>query len=304
MITFGKFQLDNFADCLIVTDDKIARLYNITGDNVYLLPQGETAKSFTQAEKLCEWFLEKNLQRGGCILAVGGGSVGDVVGFACSVYKRGAVKLIHAPTTLLAQIDSSIGGKTAVDVGNVKNAAGSFYSADTVIDEDFLNTLDNEQLTSGMGELLKYRMLSHDVDKAFGGNVTKQVIEACVRYKQRICDIDLRDEKERRVLNFGHTVGHGLELVYGISHGAAVANGIYYETLIALKLGKCSEEYFDKWTAEVKKLFTVYPVARDVVSFLLNDKKNADGRICFVLPSDFKQVYLEKEQVEQLLCCD
>lgn len=302
MITYKKFVLNDYTDSLIVTDGKIAELYGISGDNVYLLPQGEAAKTFECVQKLCEWFLSRNLQRGGSVVAVGGGSIGDAVGFACSVYKRGSVKLTHVPTTLVAQIDSSIGGKTAIDLDGIKNAVGTFYNADTVMDADFLKTLDDIQLLNGSGELVKYRMLSQGIDSLFKGEITEPLIKACVDYKQSLCAIDPYDNNQRRILNFGHTIGHGLELTYGLPHGVAVANGLYYETLIALKLGKCSAEYFDKWADEIKRGFAICPITDQAVKCLKNDKKNVDGKICFVLPSDFKEVLLTEQQVNDILC--
>lgn len=303
MVIYTKFNLNNFTDSLIVTDRKIAQLYAIHGDNVYLLPEGEQAKCFAESEKLCKWFLSKNLQRGGCVTAVGGGSIGDTVGFACSVYKRGA-KLTHVPTTLIAQIDSSIGGKTAIDLDGVKNAVGTFYGADTVIDVNFLKTLDDKQMLSGKGELLKYRMLSADIGKLYNGEITEQVIKACVNYKLDVCNIDPYDNGKRRTLNFGHTVGHAMELTYGLLHGHAVANGIYYETLLACKLNICSREYANKWTAEIASQFEILPLNEQIVDLTVTDKKNGNDCICFVLPSDFEQRNLSLNQLKSLLCYD
>lgn len=303
MVTYTKFNLNNFADSLVVTDGKIAKLYNINGGNVYLLPEGEQAKRFAEVEKLCKWFLSKNLQRGGKVTAVGGGSIGDTAGFACSIYKRG-VRLTHVPTTLIAQIDSSIGGKTAIDLDGVKNAVGTFYDADTVIDVDFLKTLDDKQMLSGKGELLKYRMLSADVDKLYNGEVTEQVIQACVNYKLDVCGADPYDNGKRHILNFGHTVGHAMELTYGLPHGHAVANGIYYETLLGCKLHKCAREYLNKWTAEIENQFEILPLNEQILNLTTTDKKNGNDGVCFVLPSDFEQHYLTLNQLKSLLCYD
>lgn len=302
MIAYKRFALSDYKDSLIVTDEKIAELYSIKGGNVYLLPQGEAAKTFERVQMLCEWFLDKNLQRGDSVVAIGGGSIGDTVGFACSVYKRGGAKLTHVPTTLLAQIDSSIGGKTAINLDGIKNAVGSFYSADTVIDANFLKTLDDKQILNGRGELTKYRMLSRDIDKSFDGEITERVIRACVDYKQSLCAVDPYDRNKRRILNFGHTVGHGLELTYSLPHGVAVANGLYYESLLALKLGRCDAAYFDKWSAEIENSFAIYPITDQVVKCLLNDKKNVDNKIGFVLPTEFEEVFLTEQQVKSFLC--
>ena len=301
-ITFEKFQLEKYSDCLIVTDAKIAKLYDIHGDNVYLLPRGERAKSFKHVKSLCSWFLSKRLDTHDKVVAVGGGSVGDTVGFATSIYKRG-VDVLHVPTTLLAQIDSSIGGKTAIDLDGVKNAVGTFHFGDTLIDVDFLKTLDMEQIISGQGEIIKYRMLCCEVNKADnnGKGTTLEVIKACVKYKQQVCDADPFCKNKRNILNFGHTVGHALELNYGISHGMAVVNGIYYETQLAERLGMCSSEYANKWMREIDHNYPIYPLNGRVLSLMLNDKKNVDGKIGFVLPADFNQTYLTLDEVKDLL---
>lgn len=302
MIAFNKFNPSDYKDSLIVTDEKIASLYGIAGDNVFLLPEGEEAKRFCEAEKLCKWFLSKGLNRSGSVVAVGGGSVGDTVGFACSIYKRGGVSLMHVPTTLLAQIDSAIGGKTALDVGDVKNAVGSFYQADALIDVEFLKTLDRVQLRSGEGELLKYRMLSADVDKAYNGKINAQVIKACAEYKQSICGVDPYDNNIRKRLNFGHTIGHAMELVLNVVHGYAVANGIYYETTLAYKLGKCEKAYFDKWTGEAARLFEIRPVTKQMLGLTSADKKNTANGVCFMLPDSFEENYLTVDSVVDMLC--
>lgn len=302
MVTFKPFNLVDYKDGLIVTDEKIADIYSIKGDNVYLLPQGEAAKTFEHAQALCKWFLSKNLQRGHSVAAIGGGSIGDTVGFACSIYKRGGVKLTHVPTTLLAQIDSSIGGKTALDMCDVKNAVGTYYQADTVIDVNFLKTLDDVQLKSGLGELFKYRMLSKEVNGLYNGEITEQVIKACVEYKQEICEIDPFDSDIRKMLNLGHTLGHAFEIEAGIPHGHAVANGLYYETALAYKLGQCSKEYYEYWTGIVAETFEIIPINETVIYMSLNDKKNSDKYVCFMLPDSFDENYLTADMVVSLLC--
>ena len=300
-ISFDKFDISNYTHCAVVTDSNIAKLYGIAGNNLFVLPQGEAAKCFSCVEQLCSWLLARNVGKDDVIVAVGGGSIGDTVGFAASIYKRGA-KLLHVPTTLIAQIDSSIGGKTAIDLDGVKNAVGTFYHADTLIDTRFLNTLNSSQIASGKGELLKYRMLSEQVDAVYNGEiVTDDVIRACVEYKQSVCDVDFCDGGIRHRLNFGHTVGHAMELEMQLPHGIAVANGVYYETLLALRLGKVSQSYADKWMSEAASQFAIYPLTTQIVNNMLTDKKNANGMVCFALPDKFADVYLTIEQVQQLL---
>lgn len=299
MIKYKKFNLNDYADCVIVTDDNLSDLYGIKGDNVYILPQGERAKNFFHVESLCKWLVSCNFPRNGRIVAVGGGSLSDTVGFAASVYKRG-VSLTIAPTTFLAQIDASIGGKTSIDVGTVKNAVGSFYAADVVIDVDFLKTLDERQMLNGYGELLKYRMLCPVIDNVSDGNIS-DIIKACVDYKMQLCNADLYDLNVRRKLNFGHTIGHAMELSLGLPHGIAVANGLYYETSIARKLNKCNKQYFDKWMKEIQSRFKIYSLTSEALDLTLNDKKNMGGDVAFVLPDKFDVVSLPLEYVKTLL---
>lgn len=297
MIVFKKFNLQDYQNNLIVTDKNIARLYGISGDNVYYAPQGEQAKTFGEAEKLCKWLLSKGLERNGVIVAVGGGSVGDMAGFVASVYKRG-VKLIHVPTTFVAQIDSSIGGKTALDMDDVKNAVGTFYAADTYIDADFLKTLDSEQKQNGKGELLKYRMLSDGIDKVSLSGDIMNVIKACVEFKESLCLVDPFDKGARQQLNLGHTIGHAMELNCKLSHGEAVANGLYYEITLARKLGLCSEEYADKWHKEIASQFDIVPVTEEILALTTNDKKNVDGKIGFILPDKFQRVFVTFDELK------
>lgn len=299
MITFQQFNFSDYKDCLVVTDENVAKLYGIAGGNVYLLPQREQAKTFAEAEKLCRWFLSKNLERNGTVVAVGGGSVGDACGFAASVYKRG-VKLIHVPTTLIAQTDSGIGGKTALNLGDVKNAVGTFYQADTVIDVDFLKTLPEAEMQSGYGEIIKYRMLCKSVDEAFRHGLD-ETIKACVRFKDQICREDTFDRNQRQKLNFGHTIGHAFELSCGISHGAAVANGLYYETELAKLLGLCDGDYAAFWQKEITGQFKVYPLTEERLKLTAHDKKNVNGQIGFVLPTAFDKVFVEYGKLEKLL---
>ena len=301
-ITFEQFQLANYSRCPIVTDGVIAKLYNITGKNVYVLPQGENAKSFSNVEKLCSWFLARHTEPGDTVVAVGGGSVGDTVGFATSIYKRG-VNILHVPTTLIAQIDSSIGGKTAINLNGVKNAVGTYHTGDTLIDTGFLQTLDSEQILSGMGEILKYRMLTDTVERAYANGNGKwlDIVKACVNYKQYICETDPTCNGIRNVLNFGHTIGHALELTQGISHGVAVANGIYYETKLAEHLNICTREYVNKWLTEIGSVFPIYPIIEQALALTLDDKKNAQLKVCFVLPTKFDRVYLTLNEVKEAL---
>ena len=297
----AKFDLSNYKDCLIVTDGKLQSLYNIHGDNVFVIPRGELAKNFATVQELCSWFLSKNLRKNQTVVAVGGGSVGDTVGFACSIYKRG-VNVLHVPTTLLAMVDSSIGGKTAIDLDGVKNAVGSFHLGDVLLDVDFLNTLPPGQMQNGHGEILKYRMLTQQIDDIFHQGNIQDTIWACAKWKQAVCEIDPFDQGIRQRLNFGHTIGHAMELTLGIPHGLAVINGIYYETLLAYKLGLCDQNYLNKWQKEATKLTNICPTLTEtMLDATLQDKKNDNDLVTFVLPNKFERVQLSLEQLKNLL---
>lgn len=297
-VSFGKFIVNDYRRSVIVTDRHIAELYGIKGDNVLFLPRGEQAKSFANVQQLCTQFVAQGVQTDSQVVAVGGGSIGDAVGFACSVYKRG-VQLLHIPTTLLAMVDSSIGGKTALDLDGVKNAVGSYWFADTLIDTDFLKTLDETQLKSGMGEILKYRMLDGEIDRA-KQDLTKTV-KLCAQYKQSVCLADPYCNGKRNALNFGHTVGHAMELSLDVPHGVAVANGIYYETLIAFKLGLCTQDYAQKWCAEAKEHFDIFPITQQILNLTAQDKKNRKGAVGVVLPPSFDVVQLPFERLGELI---
>lgn len=290
-ISFGKADLSDFAQCSVVTDEHIARLYHVFGDNVYLLPRGEQAKTLENVAALCKWFAERKLSPCDKVVALGGGSVGDTVGFACAIFKRG-IQLLHVPTTLVAMVDSSIGGKTAVNFCNVKNMLGTYYFGDVIIDTNFLETLDAEQLNNGMGEILKYRMLDRETDNACRrGESLRELTARCAEYKAEVCRRDPYCQAERNKLNFGHTLGHAMELSLNVAHGVAVANGIYYETELAARLGLCDRSYAETWKEEVRKRFPVYPLTEKMLGLTLQDKKNFGGacgeNVGFVLPTDF-----------------
>lgn len=284
MISFGKFNLTDFADCVVVTDRNVAKLYDIASENVLALPAGERTKSFATVERICRFCLSKNLLRGGKIVAVGGGVVGDVAGFAASVYKRG-VKLLHVPTTLLAMVDSSVGGKTAVNLDEVKNACGSFYAADTLVDLRFLSTLSQTEILSGMGEIIKYRMINAGIDNAAEQGLPRLIAD-CIAFKQAICNVDPYDKGRRMILNAGHTLGHAVELIYDIPHGYAVANGLFHELTLSQKLGLCSDSYAARWREEIASHYPIVKITDEVLRIAAQDKKSDDSGVRFVLATD------------------
>lgn len=227
--------LDLQRKVLVVTDDGVPAAYAAAvaarcGEPVvYTLPAGEQSKSLANFEELCRAMLSHGMSRGDCVVAVGGGMVGDLAGFAASAYMRG-IDFYNIPTTLLAQVDSSIGGKVAVDMDGIKNCIGAFYQPrGVIVDADVLQTLPRRLLAEGMAEAIKMALT---FDAALfarmeaGTAALDEIIERSLQLKAAVVEQDEREQGLRRVLNFGHTIGHGIEAVSGLYHGECVALGM------------------------------------------------------------------------------
>ncbi|HPG92391.1 MAG TPA: 3-dehydroquinate synthase family protein [Clostridia bacterium] len=308
MIKYHSFDVSEFRDnTVIVTDAKLPNLYSIYGDNVFILPEAEFAKTFDYLEKICAFCAEKNIDKNGKIVAVGGGSVGDVAGFASAIYKRG-IGFTNYPTTLLAMADSSIGGKTAINLDGVKNLVGAYHNGDVVIDFNFLKTLDERQIINGWGEIAKYTFISKSIEKEAGKALqtaekyTENLVKLCANFKYNLTKLHPKDDLIRRKLNMGHTLGHAIEMVYELPHGTAVLNGLYYELLIAERIFKLSEKYLQERRDIIRTFTDVINIdINRLLPELMQDKKNANGKVCFVLPMGgyiTKEVYLSLDEVK------
>lgn len=236
-------RLDRFLDpnqeYVVITDDNIPKTYWHTiapqlGHPLLLeVPEGEASKSFELAQHLIQKMLENGITRGATIIALGGGVIGDLAGFVASIYMRG-IPFIQIPTTLLAQIDSSVGGKVGINTPTMKNAVGAFHQpALVVIDPDTLNTLPTRQISSGIAELIKYGLIAdaslfHDLQTTAVMDDVERYIERCVTIKRDVVMQDEFDNGMRQILNFGHTIGHALEQYsnYHLLHGEAIAIGM------------------------------------------------------------------------------
>ena len=229
----------------IITDDNVSKLYlsslinnlkaNYDVDYV-VFPHGEDSKNINTYAFLCEELLKRDIRRGNLLIALGGGVVGDITGFVAGTLYRG-LPYIGIPTTLLSQMDSSIGGKTGIDFFNRKNILGAFKQPLMVlIDLLVLNTLDNREFNNGMGELIKHgaignkKLLNLLLNKP---NIDEEIISLSLNVKKLVVEADEFDLGDRMKLNFGHTFGHIIELKYGYKHGEAVAIGM----LLAIKMG-------------------------------------------------------------------
>jgi 5-deoxy-5-amino-3-dehydroquinate synthase len=222
----------------------------------FTIPDGEAAKSLSVVEELCGALSEWGLTRADVVVGVGGGVVTDVAGFSASVYHRG-VPVIHVATTLLAQVDAAIGGKTGVNLAQGKNLVGAFWQPLAVVcDTDHLSSLPLPELRSGMGEVAKYHFLG-------GGRLDAMPLDArvaaCVRIKAAVVSSDEREAGRRAVLNYGHTLAHALEVQdhFALRHGEAVAVGLVYAAVVARRLGRVD----DARVSEHRRVVAAYGLA-------------------------------------------
>ncbi len=274
---------------VLVTDDIVNKLYAKKLDSFVsaklVLPNGEQTKSRDSLFWLYEKFMETGITRSDLIIALGGGVIGDLTGFAAATFMRG-IPYIQVPTTLLAQVDSSVGGKTAIDLPNAKNIVGSFYQPKAVfIDTDFLNSLHRRTYSDGMAEVIKYGVIAdRELFEMLGEKDfdRQEVVYRCCDIKRKIVERDSFDTGERMLLNFGHTIGHAVEQFYRYkkyTHGEAVAIGMYNMTLITEAMGITESGTSSQILTLLKKYglpykLTVRPDA--VLSTIALDKKS-DG---------------------------
>lgn len=303
----------------IVTDDNVSPLYlqraeaslKAAGfDTVsFIFPNGEASKCISTLVELLEFLGENRLSRSDCLFALGGGVVGDMCGFAAAVYLRG-IKFIQIPTTLLAAVDSSVGGKTAVDLSAGKNLAGAFHQPSLVIcDCDTLNTLSENVFSDGCAEIIKYGVIN---DKAFfeklRGGIRPQleeIIADCVRNKRDVVEADEFDNGSRQLLNLGHTVGHAIEHCSGfsISHGSAVAIGM----VTVMKAAVAQELCPAKELTALKEVLVGegLPVscdfgAEELYRAAISDKKRSGNTITLAIPYSIGDTRLVKYPIEEL----
>ena len=271
------------------------------------VPAGEASKSFAELERLCERLLDLQLGRGDLLAAFGGGVVGDLAGFAAAIYKRG-IGFVQIPTTLLAQVDSSVGGKTAIDTPQGKNLIGAFHQPRLVLaDLGVLATLPRRELAAGYAEVVKYALLG-DVDffnwlEANGERVLAldpgplaEAVARCVAYKAVIVAEDEREEGRRALLNLGHTFGHALEAETGFGdsllHGEAVALGCAMAFRFSVRLGLCPQE--EATRVETLLASAALPAhmhalqgraffADRMLDRMRQDKKSEGGRLTLIL---------------------
>lgn len=297
--------------CVVVTSKPIDRLYgeavaaSLGGLNprTLVVPDGEEAKEWENAGTLLGRFLDAGLDRNGVVIALGGGAVGDLAGFAASIYMRG-VAVVQVPTTLLGMVDSSIGGKTAVNHVKGKNMIGSFHQPVAVVaDPLLLSSLPIREVRSGLAEVVKYGVIADETLFRYVEENTKRllgldqecmshVIGRCASIKTKYVEEDERDDKGvRAALNYGHTLGHAAErlAIPELRHGEAVSIGMVYAADLAVRMGLMDPEeaQAQRRVLEGIGLPIKLPAleADELIRYMRRDKKSEEGRIRMILPT-------------------
>lgn len=282
---------------------KVAKAIKRVGlkTSTYSIPAGERSKSMVQLQHVLRFLERQQIDRGGCVIAVGGGTVGDIAGLAASIWQRG-IRLVNVPTTLLAMVDSSIGGKTGVNGLRSKNAIGTFWQPSAVVaDLACVETLPNGSYRDAFAEVVKYAvamdrglfdLLQRNAPRLLDGDTSmlQRVVFRCVADKALIVAKDERDRGPRAILNYGHTAGHALEAATGfrITHGRAVAFGMRVAGEIAFAMDLCSKRFVESQDAllEAFGLPDKPPKvsSKRVLAAIALDKKARRGKVAWVMP--------------------
>lgn len=334
-VIIGSGLIDNAADYIekvtkartfaVITDDNVDALYGgricrslaDRGMTVckFVFPHGETSKCSATLLEIYSFLCKNHITRADCLIALGGGVAGDITGYAAATFLRG-LDLIQIPTSLLAQVDSSVGGKTAIDLPEGKNLVGAFKQPKLVLcDTDTLDTLPEGFLIDGMGEVVKYGMIrsaelfelleKYDIHTI--KSTAADIIGRCISIKRGVVEADEFDKGERMLLNFGHTLAHSIEQYYnytGITHGMAVAAGMMMITDIAEKNGMAQRGLCDRLTAcldRYKLNVKVEPAVPQLAEACLNDKKRESGSISVIICSEVGRSSAVKMSVPDFL---
>lgn len=322
------FDFSPYSGIALLTDAIVKKLYGqmviealeATGKKVSLLtlPVGERAKSLRTVERGYKFLLENNIDRRGLICALGGGVVGDTAGYIAASYLRG-IDYIQLPTTLLAQVDSSIGGKVGVNFGGKKNMAGSFYQPKAIIsDVALLKSLPPAEMRNGLAEVVKYgldmdeglfHLLEQKNEKEFTPAELKDIVRRCCRLKATIVEADETERTgQRAILNFGHTIGHALEAatrLKELSHGQAVAIGMAAAARISAEVGRLDRSNVTK----IESLLVKFSLPtrcqginpEELVSAIRFDKKTTKGQTGWVLLKDIGQGVTNQSVAESII---
>ena len=315
--------------CVIITDSNVKTLYGETVKRKLLeyaipvdliaFPAGETSKTMTTVLDVASQLMALHVSRKSVLVALGGGVVGDLTGFVASIFKR-SVPFIQIATSLIAQVDSSVGGKTGVDLPEGKNLLGTFYQPKAVIiDPTCLDTLSEKDFKNGLAEIMKYGIIrdkslfeileqqKDKVQKKDPGLMQYIIMRSC-RIKADIVEIDEKEGDVRRILNYGHTVGHALEAAshYGLSHGEAVAIGMVAAAELSSRLGYLQESVCRRITDLVRSygLPAAIPHAYQtaaILGFMAGDKKAVGSQVHFVLIRDLGDPFMSSDVPQEIM---
>ena len=313
-------ELKRICRIVLISDDNVFPLYGETvkkslennGYTVceFVVPHGEESKSFDKYQEILEFCAENSITRTDLFVALGGGVVGDLTGFVASTYLRG-VDFVQIPTTVLSMVDSSVGGKTAINLKAGKNLCGAFYQPIAVFaDCNTLDTLSEENFNDGCAEIIKYGMvLDKDFLEFLQNNEIKDnieyVIKRCVEIKRDVVSRDEFEKGERKLLNFGHTIGHAIEKCsnFTISHGNAVAIGMALASKGAYEIGMSEDDFSDVLLPILKKNnlpTTCEFSAEELCKASLSDKKRSFDTISLIVPEEKGLCKVMKLPVEDL----
>jgi 3-dehydroquinate synthase len=276
----------------------------------FVFPAGEGSKNGSTYLSILNFLAKEHVTRSDCVIALGGGVVGDITGFAAATFLRG-ISYIQVPTTLLAAVDSSVGGKTAIDLDAGKNLAGAFCQPKLVLcDTNTLNTLPQDIFRDGCAEVIKYGVLYDPqlfdtLQKAGIAFDRESVIARCVELKRDVIMQDEFDTGERQKLNLGHTIGHGIEAHsnFTVSHGQAVAIGMAIVAKAAVQYGICSENTLNEILSVIQRFdlpCQTSCTAQELFTSALSDKKRAGGTVALVVPERIGHCILKPTPVEKL----
>lgn len=287
----GNFKLNKY---FIVIDQNVYNFYAnelvnyFKACKIVIIPSGEEHKNMETVLSICQRLLEANITRGDTIIAIGGGVATDVCGFVASILYRG-IKHLMIPTTLLAMVDATMGGKCGVDFNGRKNILGSFYEPKGIyISPYFLKTLPPEQIESGLGEVVKYSFLAKDINLAKEDDLIN-IIKEAILIKKRYVEADFKDKGMRMCLNLGHTFGHAIELKEKLLHGQTVLEGIAMIFDLETDLGldvKAEKELFERLLTKYNLHIHHYDY-KNYLDDIFKDKKNFNGTLNLVFVKDF-----------------
>lgn len=273
---------------------------------VWIAQAGEPTKKISEVEKCCEFFLSQNITRQSVLFTIGGGATSDFGGFIASLLLRG-IAWNSVPTSLLSMVDAALGGKVGVNSSQAKNQIGAFHSPNEVyLCIDFLKTLPDAEMKSGNGEILKYCFLDKSISDLVLANKTQETILACLEFKQKIVELDPFEMHERKILNFGHTLGHCLERMYNLSHGISVAWGIFL--ILSIESNQDLLKKFEELTLKIGLDMKQPPWGEQKIDLLaletllrLDKKMSTKDEIELILVPSLGEVVVQKRQVTRLL---